>query len=63
MFRDITSIDLFDQNADMACAKVRLRHIDITGIDLFDQIWMLHVQKAQITWISLVLIYLIKMVV
>ena len=63
MFRDITSIDLFDQNADMACAKVRLRHIDITGIDLFDQIWMLHVQKAQITWISPVLIYLIKMVV
>ena len=37
MFRDITSIDLFDQNADMACAKVRLRHIDISGIDLFDQ--------------------------
>ena len=36
----ITSIDLFDQNADMACVKVRLRHMDITGIDLFDQIWI-----------------------
>ena len=51
MFRDITSrsIDLFDQNAYIVCAKFRLRHIDITGIDLFDQLWMLHVQKAQIT--------------
>ena len=86
MFRDITSIDLFDQNADMACAKVRLRHMDITGIDLFDQIWMWHVPRvgldymditsidlfnqnvgmvcAKVTfrcsWISLVLVYLIK---
>ena len=25
MLMDITSIDLFDQNVDMACAKVRLR--------------------------------------
>ena len=25
MFMDITSIDLFDQNVGMACAKVKLR--------------------------------------
>ena len=43
MFIDITSIDLFDQNACMTCAKVRVRHMDITGIDLFDQIWIWHV--------------------
>ena len=39
MFMDITGIDLFDQNVDLACAEVRLR----------------------CSWISLVLIYLIKM--
>ena len=43
MFIDIISIDLFDQNACITCAKVRLRHMDITGIDLFDQIWIWHV--------------------
>ena len=30
------SIDLFDQNMDMACVDVRLRW-NITDIDLFDQ--------------------------
>ena len=35
---NITGIDLFDQNAGMKCANVRLRcSWDITGIDLFDQ--------------------------
>ena len=38
MFMDITGIDLFDQNVDMAGAGARLR----------------------CSWISLVLIYLIK---
>ena len=40
MLIDVTSIDLFDQNACMTCAKVRFRHMDIAGIDLFDQIWI-----------------------
>ena len=39
MFMDITGIDFFDQNVDMACAGARLR----------------------CSWISLVLIYLMKM--
>ena len=39
MLMDIISIDLFDQNMSMACAKVRLRY----------------------SWISLILIYLIKL--
>ena len=39
MFMDITGIDLFDQNVDLACTEVRHR----------------------CPWISLVLIYLIKM--
>ena len=39
MFMDITGIDFFDQNVDLACAEVRHRS----------------------SWISLVLIYLIKM--
>ena len=38
MFMDITGIDLFDQNVDVACPEIRLR----------------------CSWISLVLIYLIK---
>ena len=38
MFMDSSGIDLFDQNADKACGKVRLRRSWInTGIDLFDQ--------------------------
>ena len=38
MFIESTSIDLFDQNMDMACANVRLRcPCQITEIDLFDQ--------------------------
>ena len=33
MFTDIASIDLFEQNVDMACARVRLRStMVITGI-------------------------------
>ena len=78
MFIDITSIDLFDQNTCMTCAKVGLRHMDITDIDLFDQKWIWHVPITSIdlfnqnlgmvcakatlrcSWISLVLIYLIK---
>ena len=39
MLMDITGIELFDQNVDLACAEVRHRCL----------------------WISLVLIYLIKM--
>ena len=39
MFMDITGIDLFDQNVDLACAEVRHR----------------------CSWISVVLIYFIKM--
>ena len=39
MFMEIIGIDLFDQNVDVACLKIRLR----------------------CSWISLVLIYLIKM--
>ena len=39
MFMNITGIDLFDQNAGMACTEVRHR----------------------CSWLSLVLIYLIKM--
>ena len=38
MFMDITDIDLFYQNVDLACAEVRHRS----------------------SWVSLVLIYLIK---
>ena len=86
MFIDITSIDLFDQNTCMTCAKVGLRHMDITDIDLFDQKWIWHVPREgsdymditsidlfnqnvgmacakatlRCSWISLVLIYLIK---
>ena len=38
MFINITGIDLFDQNSDMACANIRLRcsYEYQTGIDLFD---------------------------
>ena len=37
MFMNITGIDLFDQNAGMACTEVRHMFMAITGIDLFDQ--------------------------
>ena len=39
MFIQSTSIDLFDQNMDMECAKVRLSQMSlpITEIDLCDQ--------------------------
>ena len=64
MFIDITGIDLFDQNVDLACAEVRHRMlIDITGIDLFDKnVGMAYANvRHRCSWISLVLIYLIKM--
>ena len=65
MLINITGIDLFDQNACMTCAKVRLRHMDITGIDLFDSNMDMACAEARLrcAWISLILIYLIKMVV
>ena len=53
MFRDITSIDLFDQNTRMTCAKVELRHMDITGIDLFDQIWMWRMPRVGLDYMDI----------
>ena len=60
---EITGIDLFDQNVDLACTEVRHRMLlDITGIDLFDQKVGMACAKVRhrSSWISLVLIYLIK---
>ena len=38
MFIETSGVELFDQNADKACGKVRTQmFIDISGIDLFDQ--------------------------
>ena len=60
---DITGINLFDQVVGMVCAKVRHRLlIDIIGIDLFDHNMSMASAKVRLrcSWISLVLIYLIK---
>ena len=63
MFINITSIDLFDQNRDVACVEIRLRcPRKLLNIDLFD----LNVGMAcanvrlRCAIILLALIYLIK---
>ena len=71
MFIDNTGIDLFDQNVGMACANVRLRCLLIllieyhcaNVIDLFDQnVGMTFANvRLRCSWISIVLIYSIKM--
>ena len=64
MFIDITSIDLFDHNVGMTCAKVKRRCSGISLIlDLFDQNMGMACGEVRLrcSWISLVLIYLIKM--
>ena len=64
---DITGIDLFDQNAGKVGKQVRLRnYMNISGIDLFDLFDQNAGMKCanvrlRCSWISLVLIYLIKM--
>ena len=61
MFMDITSIDLFDQNASKAYAEVRLRCTctDMTDIGLFNQSASKSCAEARFrcTLISLVLVY------
>ena len=62
MYMDITSIDLFDQNVGMVCAKVTLTFSWISpGIDLFDlNVGMVCAKiRLRCSWISLLLIYLI----
>ena len=64
MFMDITGIDLFDQNVDVACPGSRCFWIlQCTGIHLFDQNMGMPCPgiRLRCSWISLVLIYLIKM--
>ena len=64
VFIDITGINLFDQFVGMVYAKVRRRLLmDIIGIDLFDHNMSMASAKVRLrcSWISLVLIYLIKM--
>ena len=46
MFIESTSIDLFDQNMDMACAKVRLRCICLLlKLIYLIKIWVWYVPK------------------
>ena len=46
MFIESTSIDLFDQNMDMACAKVRLRCSCILLVLIYlITMWVWHVTK------------------
>ena len=64
MCMDITSIDLFDQNACMKCANVRLRcsSISLVLIYLIKMLFMACVEvRVRCLWIAPVLIYLIKM--
>ena len=64
MYMDITGIDLFDQNAGKVGKQVRGQiYMNISGIDLFVQNAGMKCAKVRLrcTWISLVLIYLIKM--
>ena len=64
---DITGIDLFDQNAGKVGKQVRLRnYMNISCIDLFDlfdqNVGMACTEaRYRCSWLSLVLIYLIKM--
>ena len=45
MFIESTSIDLFDQNMDMACAKVRLRCLKLINLI---KIWVWYVPKLDL---------------
>ena len=61
---NISVTDLFDQNAGMICANVRLRcSMGITSIDVFDQNVGMAFAKTRFKCSSksLVLIYLINM--
>ena len=49
MFIDITGIDLFDQNVDLACAEVRHRCLWISLVVIyFLKMWIWHVLKLDI---------------
>ena len=59
---DITGIDLFDQKWMWHVPRVGSDYMDITSIDLFNQNVGMVCAKATLrySWISLVLVYLIK---
>ena len=46
IFIDITSIDLFDQNVGMACARIRLRSSLISPVLIYlIKMWVWHVPE------------------